>query len=548
MYRSLRWALRWAPQWTLPRSVVALLLLVTLVAATPGDLRAADPPADGTAAGNEIVEYPDFGLPVSVEVVGDSVSLDGRWTQAVKLTVTEGGTFGDVSLAVYGNINHYDEMFEAARKLDPSLAGPTLVRIGQEIALDIDPTQVFILKTVRRDSTGLTRQFASGVKDVIYERPTTSVARIVEFPAAPARAIFQYPMDGARIDVPSSGRIVDLRYRSGDDLAAIVRAALGETSYLAADEIIRQTGWKPTNWPPPAGEVKRVVLGPLESYRPPGLVAAGQSLDSLTARVAAEKLAADRARAGISTRGILPDGTVFRIAVGDPGATARDVSRLLFGDDREYLRVATAAGFTPPAGPPPDYNPVLFGTSSEITVPFAREWFPYSRETEPETGAEVIRLLNGTVVARYPAASARGHGLWESTRFPNGYRSFTYRPDTFLSTVATAVAYLRGVRDLGLDRADQENARARYAGEFIWDWAFELPREPGDIPDSLAVRQLGDESVMQAVIGPSAPLTPFEQLVDSAWNRSPLAKAAALFGLGVVLTLGIGLTVRRWER
>ena len=530
---------------SLGRTVLSLLTLVALFGGVVDRAVAADPPVDEPIAEAEIVEYPDFALPITVEVIGDTVAADGRWTQTVKLTVTAGGTFGDASLAAYGNINHYDEMFEAARRLDPTLAGPTLVSIGQEIVLEIDPTRVFVMKQVRRDANGLTRLFASGVRDTEFERSTTSVARLVEFPRSPVQTPFHYPTDGTRIEVPSGGRIVDLRYRAGDDFAAVVRAALGEPSYLAAEEIARQTGWRPTAWPPPTGETKRVVLGPPESYRPAAATALAPVSADPAAQAATEKLNADRARVGIASLGSLVDGTVFRVAVDDSQATARDVSRLLYGDEREALSLAARAGFAVPASPPPDYDPILFGTAAEVSVPFAREWFPYAHDTDPATGAELIRLLNGTVIGRYPAADSRDQGLWESTRFPNGYRSFTYRPHSALAALATAVAYVRGVHDLGSEDAEQEAARSRYAGEFIWDWALGLPREPGDIPDLLELRPAGDDSVLVAVIGPSAALTPFESFVDRAWSRSPLAKAGALLGVGVAFVVGVGLLGRR---
>lgn len=507
----------------------------------PGAVQAAPP------GPTEVVEYPEENLPLDVQVVADGQTPDGRWSQTVRLTIKPGGSLGAVSEAVYGNVLHVDEMFQAALSLDPSLTNPAFVHVGQEVELAVDPTRTFVLQRVDADGQTLVRTFANGVRETIYRKPSSSVVRLVEFPKTPGGETFSFPDPDGRLSVPSGGRIVDLRYRPGDDYAAVVRESAGAATFKAAADVNRQTGWQPTRWPPPAGEARRAVLGPAESYQPD----APKSLPARPADPAAQatfdRLAEERRRVGIYPFQQLNSGIVYKVMVEDPAATARDVARLIYGDDQEYLAIAQKAGFAVPSDPAAarTFNPRLFGTSFfDVAVEYTGEYFPYADEHDAQAEAHVIKLLNGTVIERFDRAQADGHGVWEITRYPNGHRRITYRPNSLMLTLATGIAYVQGIQDVSLDSATREALRRRYAAEFLWDWSFNVPREPGDIPDSFDVQKSGDTQLVVVTIGPSAPLTRVESLLDQIWNRSPLVKVVAVVFLGAIAVVLVGLLTR----
>ena len=495
----------------------------------------------------ETVEYPEENLPIAVEVIADGLTPEGHWRQTVRLTIKPGGTLGHASHAVYGNMLHVDELFEAARKLNPALATPGFVPTGQSIELTIDPTRVYVLREVTADDAKLVRTFANGVRETIHRKPSSSVVRVVEFPRAPGYGAFSFPDRDGLVSVPSGGRIVDCVYKPGDDFPNLVRASLGTATFKAAVEVSRQTGWRPTSWPPPAGEAKRLILGPVESYLPDPFTPPEVRLPSQEAQAALERLTEERRRVGIYPARFLSSGTVYRVEVEDVAATARDVARLIYGDEQEHLAIAERAGFRVP-GAAQDFNPKLFGTSFEVPVDYTREYFPYADEYNPTAQARVIRLLNGTVVERFDRAQTDGHGIWEITRYPNGFKRITYRPDSLTMELATGLAYVRGIQDVQLDDATGQALRRRYAAEFVWDWSLGVPRQPGDIADSFDVQEVGDVKVIVVSIGPSAPLTGVESLLVRLWNRSPLVKAVAAVVIGAAVVVVVGLLTRRVTR
>lgn len=528
-----------SPEW---RSVLSSRFPIVVEAAAPEPI--------------EAVEYPRENLPVAVEVVADGRSMDGQWQQTVRLTIKPGGNLGYASQIAFGNVQHVDELFAIARKSNPGLRSPAFVPIGQQIDLVVDPTRVFVLERVEADQEKIVRAFANGVRETIYLKPASSIVRLVEFPPAPDGREFVFPSsdtslslgpgEASQIQVPSGGRIVDYRYRRSDEFPDLVRATLGETTFQAAAEISRQTGFRPTKWPPAEGEARRAVLGPAASYR----AAPSDTIDlnppSPEAETAFRKLAEDRRRVGIHPHRLLSFGTVYRVMVGDPSATARDVALLLYGDDREHLEIARRAGFAVPedrARRDPSFNPRLFGTAFEITVDYTREYFPYAEEHDATLEARVVRLLNGAVIERYDRAADQ-NGVWEITRYPNGFKRVTFKPNGPLLSLARAVAFVRGIGDASLDRSTAEALRRHYTAEFIWSWSLALPREEGDIPDAFDVRQIGDAEVVVASIGPRAPATPVVSALDRFWGYSPPIKAVAVTVAGVLLVVFVGLLTR----
>src|SRR5690606_30723396 len=99
------------------------------------------------------------------------------WQQTVVLTIQSGGTLADASMLVYGDVNHVEEIFQAARQKNPGLASPAQVPVGQVIELQIDPATSFIQQAVHKTDDVLERQFTNGVREVRYLRPQNSVVR-----------------------------------------------------------------------------------------------------------------------------------------------------------------------------------------------------------------------------------------------------------------------------------------------------------------------------------------------------------------------------------
>ncbi len=526
--------------------VFCMLSLATTVALVPVGTAWASPPAD-SFADNALVDYPTEMPPIRVSVVRDGLDSHGHWMQTVRLTVESGGTLADASLVVFGDITHVDTLFQAAHRANPFLSSPAMIPVGQQIDLQIDPATTFVLEAVLHGTNTLVQRFTNGAVNTVYLQPTGSVTRLLTFPEGKPTDFFAYPGSPDVTRVRPGGRIVDLRFAKGESFASVVQETYGITTYAAAVDLTHQTGWDPIHWPPPTGEVKRVITQPSGVYQTQPAEVALIPNPNPVGRERQEAMHQQRRKAGIYAVRQESFGTIYHVAVTDPTITASQLSYLIYGSTAHQLDIARAAGYQIPstaAGQPSQFDPHLLGRSFDLAVNYQDENFVAWRTIDPR-GVTRTGLVDGAEITTYPSAS---HGLVQMVTYPTRYKLIVYRPSTLSLTLAWGLALFHVASNLDLS-SDVANALARqYAAEVIWQWSPGMPRSPADIPDSLELIDAPGGPVVRVLIGPPAPQTVAEDLADRLGLNNPLVAVGETVAVAALIVLTVDLGRRHSRR
>jgi hypothetical protein len=529
-----------------PGRLLRVLTISFVLAVIPSNLAFASP-STALAADQTLIDYPTDMPAIAVSVIRDGLDAHGHWTQTVRLTIRPGGTLADASLVAFGDLNHVDDLFRAAQRSNPHLVNPAMIPIGQNIDLQIDPATAFVLETVLHGSNTIVQRFSNGVVETTYQSPNGSVKRMLTFPDRKPTDYFAFPATPSPIKVRPGGRIVDLQFARGESFAQVVQQTYGITTYSAAVDLTHQTGWDPTHWPPPTGDVKRVVTEPTGVYQIQPAEVAPIPNPNPIGRARQTALHAERRRAGIYAVRQESFATVYHVAVTDPNVTASELSYLIYGSTAHRLEIARAAGYQIPnsaSNQPTPFDPHLLGRAFDLAVNYQDEHFVAWR-TVDSRGVEQVGLVDGAEITSYPLSS---HGLQGMVKYPTQYKLIVYRPSKISLVVAQGLGLFHVASNMNLS-SETANALAReYAAQVIWQWSPGMPRSPGDIPDSI---QLVDEpggTVVRVLVGPPAPRTVVGDLADRLDLQNPLVAAVGLVMIAAVVFLAVDLGRRYTHR
>ncbi|MGH2460620.1 MAG: hypothetical protein ACRDIY_17340 [Chloroflexota bacterium] len=494
-----------------------------------------------------VVDYPTDMPAISVAVIHDGLDSHGQWVQTVRLTIEPGGTLADASLVAFGDVLHVDPLFQAARHANPHLDSPAMIPIGQHIDLQIDPSSAFVLQTVLHGSNTLVRRFTNGAVDTSYIKPNGSVTRVLTFPAGKPTDFFAFPASPNPIKVRPGGRVVELQLAQGQTFADVVNQTYGLTSYNAAVDLTRQTGWDPTRWPPATGSLKQVVTEPPAVYAAaPRDVAAIPNPDPVgrTRQIALHEA---RRKAGLYITREETFETVYHVAVTDPSVTASGLSDLIYGSPTHRLEIARAAGYEIPAGSAANdasFDPHLLGRAFDVAVDYQDEDFVVSRVVGTHDAVQT-ELVDGARITTYPGSA---HGLIELIRYPTQYKRILYRPSKASLTVARGIAFFHLASAPGLPSSVANTLADEDAARILWQWSPGIPREPGDIADSVQLVNGSTDPIMEVLVGPPVPRTVVGDLVDRLGLENPLIAVVGLVVAGTLLALAVDLGRRRAQR
>lgn len=519
--------------------IVALAFSTLLV--WPGRASAASPV--DSLAGSYPTEMPAIG----VSVIHDGLDGNGHWVQTVQLTIQPGGTLADASMVVFGDVTHVETLFQAAQRANPTLTNPAMVPVGQKIDLRIDPTTMFVLDAVLHGSNTLVQRFTNGAVNTVYLHPKGSVAAMLTFPDGTPAGSFSFPTSSGPIKVQPGGRIVDLRYAKGESFADLVGETYGVTTYSAAVDLTRQTGWESTHWPPPAGATKRVVTAAPDVYQPAPPKIAPIPNPNPAGRARQLALQQQRLKAGIYVARQDLSDTVYHVAVNDPSITASGLSRLIYGTTAHRLDVARAAGYQIPTGDSKavaNFDPHLLGRSFDLTVGYQDEQFVVSRTVDAK-GVQHVALADGAQITTYPDST---HGPQEIVEYPTHYKEIIYRPSKISVMLAQGLALFHVASESDLPSSAATVVANGEAAQILWQWSPEMPREPGDIADSVQLVKTPTGSVMHILVGPPIPRSAVGGLVDKLGLQNPVIAAIELVVVGAAIIVLVDLTRRRARR
>lgn len=527
------------------RGIAVALLASFFVALAPVSSVLADTPT--TPPANLPLEYPTSMPAVKVAVAHDGLDANGHWTQVVELTIEPGGTLADASMVMYGDVNHVDQIFAAARQKNPSLTAPAMIPAGQVIDLSVDPSTTYVLTDVLTTPDTIVQRFANGVVSTTYLHPKNSLKQAISFPNGKPTDLFVFPGSTAPIKARPGGRIVDLVYRNGDSFGSLVDEAYGLTSFAAAQDLTKQSGWDPTHWPPSIGQEKLILVGPSDLYASAPQAVAPIPNPDLAGRALQDRLTTDRTRIGVYPIRLESFGTVYHVAVNDPNVTASALSQLIYGAPAHRDDLARAAGFQVPsdnAGKTTGaFDPHLFGRSFDLTVDYVDENFVVGQQTR--NGATATELADGAIVTTYTATDS---GPLQAVAYPTGYKRIVYRPAKTYVTVAQALSLLYTAQNsqLSADAATRESNQ--YVAEALWRVAPGIPKSSGDIADSLQLQDSPQGPILVALIAPPSPHNPIDTLLRLLQVQNPIKGIVVLVLIGVVLVVLVDLASRGFAR
>src|SRR5258708_16680819 len=148
--------------------------------------------------------------PIGVSVVADGRAGSGRWSQTIRLTIRSSGSLADASMVVFGDFDHVDAIFAAARRQNPHLFSPALIPLNQEIDLPIDPSTTFALTGIIHQPDTIVQTFTNGVVDTLYDKPRGSLVRVIAFPDGKPTGAFRYPTTHGPVTVKPGGKMGDV--------------------------------------------------------------------------------------------------------------------------------------------------------------------------------------------------------------------------------------------------------------------------------------------------------------------------------------------------
>ncbi|MHB1133291.1 MAG: hypothetical protein ACYC4L_13030 [Chloroflexota bacterium] len=509
---------------------------------SPLSLTAATPPPPDVLAG------------VRVEMIDEGLDGAGKWYQTFRVTIRQGGTISDAAIAIFNDITRSDDVFRAAQQKNPQLKSPTLLFVGQEIDLTVDPSSVFVYKETLREQNGAVQKivYYNGVVETIYTDPGLGVRRTVDFPAEKRTEQFRFPdtIDDKEQVVPVAPgtRLVDYQYVGGDRFDDVVNKVFGLRSAKAANELLNQTGWDPNQWPPATGAGVRVLINTETSYTDTKPQALAFLPSEAPARELWQRLSAEREAAGIFPVRLDQTGIVYEAQIGAQPLTVKEAAKLLFNDESKYLTVAETAGLPVPQDPSqsPQYNPVLTGRLFQILVPYADERFPYvERQPGDVPGALTTKLANGTTIEEYPRESGQS-GLLRVVYFPNGYKYFLERPTSWTLLVLDFLHFqVLNIASPEVPREQRELAAREFQARMLWTWSRSLPRTARDTPDMLKLTVTKEDSLLQALAHPREQVTWQERIVYELWFAFPVVLAAGVVAFGTLVLFVAAMRSRR---
>jgi hypothetical protein len=500
--------------------LVLLVAVVTFSVAAPNVALA----GAGPASASDPPRYTDAFPAIGVAVVSDGLDSGGKWTQTLRLTIKSGGSLSDVSLVVYGDLNHVNAIYAAARKANPRVLSPALVPVGQQFDLPIDPTTTFALTGLLHRPNALVQSYSNGVVDTIYGKAEGNLVRVIEFPDGKPTEEFNYSTADGEVRVRSGGKIVDVVHAEGASFGDTVRQVFGATTYLAAADLTKQTGWSPTTWPPATADAHRIVVGPPSTYTamPPEVMpilnpdAIGHARE--------DQVRAARRQVGITLTRLESFEQIYHVAVNDPSLKASDVSRLLYGTDAHRISVAAAAGIPAPSVGNAAFDPHLFGRAFDLAIDYVDEAFVV-KTIAMDNGIVEVQMADGASVVNYPAAAS---GPLKIVRYPTGYKRVFYRPPPLLLNVANGLALFHAANNLTLPSTATAPLDRRYAAEVIWRWGPAVPRQSGDLTDSIDLVDDPRGAYVDALVAPPLPRTTLQRLVDALDSGNPFVAIGAL--------------------
>jgi len=524
------------------RGVAVALLVSLFVALAPIRPVLADSPP--LAATNLPLEYPTAMPAVKVAVAHDGLDANGHWTQVIQLTIESGGTLADASMVAYGDVNHVDQIFAAARQKNPSLTAPAMIPANQEIDLSVDPSTTYVLTDVLTTPDTIVQRFANGVVSTMYLHPKNSLKQSISFPDGKPTDLFVFPGTTAPIKARPGGRIVDLVYQKGDSFGSLVDEAYGLTTFSAAEDLTKQSGWDPTHWPPAVGQEELIIVGPRALYAAaPQAVAPIPNLDP-AGRSRQNQLTTERTRIGVYPVHLESFGTVYHVAVNDPNVTASALSQLIYGSTAHRDELARAAGFQVPsdnAGKSTGaFDPHLFGRSFDLTVDYVDEHFVVGQQTR--NGSTTVELADGAALTTYAPADS---GPMQTVAYPTGYKRIVYRPPKTYVTIAQALSLLYTAQNLTLSTSAATSESDQYVAEALWRVSPGIPKSSSDIADSLQLDDSPQGPYLVALIAPPAPHNVVDTAVGFLQIRNPIKGIVVLVLAGVALVILVDLANRR---
>ncbi|MBI3968798.1 MAG: hypothetical protein HY329_24440, partial [Chloroflexi bacterium] len=171
------------------------------------------------------------GAPADIELIHDGPDQNGKWVQRYRIVIGPGGTLGHASLAIFGDEKHVDQLFQAAKESNASLANPSNVPVGQQFEITIDPTEVYVLKDSHWEGNRAARvdEYYNDVREVSYGQVRTGVRHTVEFPAGKPAKTFKWTDENeAVVEVPAGSKLIDYTYNQGDDFQKLVEQLYGK--------------------------------------------------------------------------------------------------------------------------------------------------------------------------------------------------------------------------------------------------------------------------------------------------------------------------------
>ncbi|MHB1414039.1 MAG: hypothetical protein ACYC1C_02210 [Chloroflexota bacterium] len=506
-----------------------------------------------------LVAAPVLPQPVSgvkVELRDEGVDQNGHWFQTFRVTIQPGGTLSDAAVAIYNNPARVDDVFKAAQRDNPNLTNPAYVYAGQEIDLTIDPSQVFVFKETQSEQNGTVQKvvYYNRTVETYYNDPSLGILRTVDFPDESRAQAFNFPDSflgqEENVQVKPGTRLVDYRYMGGDSFGDVVNKVFGVRSVKAASELLKQTGWDPNKWPPAANSQTRVLVDTLSSYEDKVPERLNFEPDNALVRQEWDQLKAEREKVGIYAVGMEVQGLVYRVMTGDGTVTTKQVSKLLFGTEEEYLTVAKAAGLElpseDPAKVPPDYNPLLIGRDFQIQVPFVKDNAALAKqEPTAEKGQLVTRLANGTLIYDYERAEGQA-GLLRLVYYPNGYKSILVRPNDLTLMVLDFVHFqVLNIASPDVPREQREELTREFQARMLWTWSRDIPRDVRDQPEQLKLNVTDSGSTLEILTRQRENISWYEAAIFEMWFTYPLVLAAVVVTLGTLVLFLVAWQARR---
>jgi hypothetical protein len=422
-----------------------------------------------------------------------------------------------------------------------------MIPAGQQIELTIDGSTVFVVATVLHSANSVVVRFTNGVVSTLHQNPEGSLKRVIAFPDSKPTDLFVYPA-ATPIKVRPGGRIVDLIYARGESFGDVVGQVYGLTSFLAASDLTKQTGWDPARWSPPLGEARRVVtMAPSAYLQQPKTVSPIPNPDPV-GQARQEAQLQTRRKAGIHPVRLESFGTVYHVEVGNPNETASEVSTLIYGSTGHTADVARAAGLQAPSpaggGPATTFDPHLLGRAFDLTVDYIDESFVVSRHYD-SNGQRATTLVDGAVLTEYPPAQS---GPIVVVRYPTGYKRVVYRPPKLLITASQGLALFHTASDAALSPVEADTVARKFTADLLWAWSPGIPRASSDVADSLQLVDASEGPLLVALVAPPVPHTIVGTILDSLALRNPLVATLALVVAGYVAVLAVNLGRRTLER